>query len=108
MHENPFVESSIPIEILPLFHYHNIDPASSETSTYDCCEEREHQKENDNRGDNQFVNEEVLKDENVNIGSHASKENLDKIEDDDIKDNIHEYAVGGNSQDENGISLNFS
>lgn len=48
LHEISFVESAISIKILPFFISHNIDTASCETSTSDFCEERKHQKENDN------------------------------------------------------------
>jgi len=41
----------------------------------------------------------------MNSESHACKENPDKIEDDELKDNIHEDAASGSSQYEIGILL---
>jgi len=40
LHESLSAEFTTPIEILPFFLSHNIDIASCETSTSDCCEER--------------------------------------------------------------------
>jgi len=62
--ENSSVEFTNPIKILPFFHIpnpQNINPALCEASTFDSCEEREHQKENENREDNIFLKGEVFK-----------------------------------------------
>jgi len=47
----------------------------------------------------------VFKDENGNSESHKCKKDLDKIEDDELKDDIHEDEAGGGSHDEIEIPL---
>jgi len=60
LHENPSAEYTILIGVLPFFHIlnpHNINLTLCKASTFDSYEEREHQKENDNREDSQFLKE---------------------------------------------------
>jgi len=66
LHENPFVEFTISIGILPFFHIpnpRNLNLVLCETSTSDSCKEGDNQKENGNREDSHFFKEKVFKDE---------------------------------------------